>query len=163
MIQEVWRWWWGWIFMDCLKLWTCNDDGVVKLPMPPPYTLNHEHLVVLGLQKKHMLPFRAHNSQIIKAKKLHHKGIHMCVIHCSLTKRTKKNKKTHGLWCQGIWWQQYNKCYYCSKEKKGGVNKILMMQMLQWGSQCHFSPQVANVGAFYIIVVEMFLRLLWCL
>jgi hypothetical protein len=35
---------------------------------------------------------------------LHHKGIHMCVIHCSLTKWTKKNKKTHGSWCQGIWW-----------------------------------------------------------
>jgi len=47
-----------------------------------------------------------------------------------------------------------------ARRKKGGVNKILMMQMLQWGSQCHFSPQVANVGAFYIIVVEMFLRLL---
>jgi hypothetical protein len=47
-----------------------------------------------------------------------------------------------------------------ARRKRGGVNKILMMQMLQWGSQCHFSPQVANVGAFYIIVVEMFLRLL---
>ncbi len=49
-----------------------------------------------------------------------------------------------------------------ARRKKGGVNKILMMQMLQWGSQCHFFPQVANGGAFYIIVVEMFLRLLWC-
>lgn len=46
-----------------------------------------------------------------------------------------------------------------ARRKRGGVNKILM-QMLQWGSHCHFSPQVANVGAFYIIVVEMFLRLL---
>jgi hypothetical protein len=73
-----------------------NDDGVIKLPMPPPYTLNHEHLVVLGLQTKHMLSLLAHNSQISKEKKLHHKRIHMCVIHCSLIKSTKKNKKTHG-------------------------------------------------------------------
>ncbi len=50
-----------------------------------------------------------------------------------------------------------------ARRKRGGVNKILMMQMLQWGSHSHFSPQVANVGAFYIIVVKMFLRLLWCL
>jgi hypothetical protein len=80
--------------LEALK--ACNDDGVIKLPMPPPYTLNHEHLVVLGLHTKHMLPFRAHNSQISKEKKLHPKGIHMCIIHCSLTKWTKKNKKTHG-------------------------------------------------------------------
>ncbi len=28
--------------LEALK--ACNDDGVVKLPMPPLYTLNHEHL-----------------------------------------------------------------------------------------------------------------------
>jgi hypothetical protein len=43
-----------------------------------------------------------------------------------------------------------------ARRQKGGVNKILMMEMLQRGSQCHFSPQVANVGAFYIVVVKCF-------
>ncbi len=81
--------------LEALK--ACNDDDVIKLPMPPPYTLNHEHLVVLGLQTKHMLPLLAHNSQISKEKELHHKRIHMCAIHCSLTK-SKKKKKQKNTW-----------------------------------------------------------------